>query len=916
MRELSDIRHDIDQLDKQLVELLKQRFAASEEIAEVKAAAGLKVRDTGREREILRRLGAQAGFSHEAEIREIYSLLFQLSRERQARFLPEVLPESNGEAFGNFLNLEVFGASHAPFIGVRLKNFPGGFRVDMNALREFLARRAPGHDNLSTARKENDIPEFLSGLKDDLTTGEAIEAIIRNNDARPADYSGLSAMPRPGHADYTQWVQTGRIQPGGGAHSGRMTVALCLAGGLCLQWLKSRGITIEGRLVSAGTNSVSPETEILAARQDGDSVGGVIEVVVKGLPAGLGGPLFQGVENEISAAMFSIPGVKGVEFGGGFDLASRHGSEANAPFAVKDGRISIEGNSHGGLLGGITTGQPVIIRLAMKPTPSIFKTQNSVDLITKTNTVLEITGRHDPCIARRAVPVAEAMAGFGFADLIMKDEANHPRLCLTLTERTIQENLAALKASLPFVDMCELRVDCLAPDQQLMAVEFPQMAGLPVILTIRRQSDGGQWAGDEENRTRLFEQLLNSDGRHFAYVDLEDDFRNTGIEQLAGAAGTRVIRSLHDFSGPVKNIADCARTMRGNTDEIPKIACKVNNCSELAQLFCETAFFDDFPHIICAMGEFGRLSRILAGKTHSLLTYCSPGQAGTRMASFGHLTPETLVRTYGFRQLDKDTELYAVTGWPLEHTLSPELHNSAFAAEGWPARMVSLPAETAAEALACAEILGVRGMAVTIPHKQSIMKLLTAVSPEAKAVGAVNTVVRTASGWQGTNTDVLGFRRAFLAFLGWENLVGHKVAIIGAGGAARAVAFVIAQLGGSACVFNRTLEKAEELAQRYGFQAATLGEESAGLLSEFSEIIVQTTSVGLSSLKEVDNSSDPIPFYSFRGDEKLFELIYSPDETTVMARARSAGCRAENGLTMLLEQAKAQRYFFIKRHMP
>lgn len=314
---------------------------------------------------------------------------------------------------GRHIKLDVYGESHAPQIGMRLEGFPSGVAVDFAALQTFMDRRAPGRDALSTARKEPDVPEFKSGISDSVTTGAPIEAIIRNTDTRSGDYE--KTVPRPGHADYPSWVKTGRIPAGGGANSGRMTAAMCIAGGLCLQALSRRGITVSARVEKVG--------DIVAAKTDGDSVGGILHTTVEGLPVGLGGPMFDGLDGAIAQAIFGIPGVKGIEFGNGFACADLRGSENNDSFAVEDGRVVTRTNRHGGILGGMTTGMPLEFRIAMKPTPSIYKPQDSVDLATMTPVTLQIRGRHDPCIALRAVPVVEALTAFCILDAMLAEDS-------------------------------------------------------------------------------------------------------------------------------------------------------------------------------------------------------------------------------------------------------------------------------------------------------------------------------------------------------------------------------------------------------------------------------------------------------------------------------------------------------------
>lgn len=315
---------------------------------------------------------------------------------------------------GRTLKLEVFGESHAPQIGMRLEGFPSGMKIDFSALEAFMERRAPGRDEFSTPRREPDKPVFSHGVKDGVTTGADIEAIIVNTNTRSGDYS--KSVPRPGHADYPSWVKLGRIPAGGGSNSGRMTAPMCIAGALAIQALKEYGVEIVSEVVSVG--------DILSAKGEGDSVGGVIECTISNLPVGLGGSMFDGIDGAIAQAMFGIPGVKGIEFGNGFKAASLRGSENNDAFAVRDGKVITLTNRHGGVLGGMTSGMPLVFRIALKPTPSIFKPQKSVDLATMQECVLEIKGRHDPCIALRARPVVEALAALVVYDAILSEEGS------------------------------------------------------------------------------------------------------------------------------------------------------------------------------------------------------------------------------------------------------------------------------------------------------------------------------------------------------------------------------------------------------------------------------------------------------------------------------------------------------------
>ena len=320
--------------------------------------------------------------------------------------------------YGECLRLEIFGQSHAESVGMTLEGVPAGSRVDFDALLRFMQRRAPGRSEYATARREADVPEFTSGLRDGVTDGMPITAVIRNTDVRPRDYDALRTVPRPGHADYSAWLRYGSIPTGGGEFSGRMTAPLCIAGGICLQLLENEGVSIRARVneIGGAHDEKAMHDKIMQAKAEGDSVGGVIECVAEGVPAGLGGALFGGMESRISAVVFGIPAVKGIEFGAGFASTRLLGSENNDEFCINGGRIETRGNNCGGILGGITDGMPLVFRAAVKPTPSIAKPQRSVDLHTLEETTIEIHGRHDACIVPRAVPCVEAAAAIAIYD--------------------------------------------------------------------------------------------------------------------------------------------------------------------------------------------------------------------------------------------------------------------------------------------------------------------------------------------------------------------------------------------------------------------------------------------------------------------------------------------------------------------
>ncbi len=330
--------------------------------------------------------------------------------------------------FGENIRLTIFGESHGQAVGMVLDNFPAGEAIDMNELFREMQRRAPGGGETSTARKEADEPEFISGLLNGHTTGAPLCAIIQNTDTRPSDYH--PETPRPGHADLTAQIKYKGFSDfrGGGPFSGRLTAALLIAGAVCKQALKRRGIEIEGEISRiGGAESSQPnfdfamKKEILDARASGDSVGGIIECRATGAPAGIGGLMFGGMESRISQGLFAIPGVKGVEFGAGFEMAFMRGSQANDPIVMEDGRIFTETNKAGGINGGLTNGMPLVLRCAFRPTPSISREQKTVNLLKCENTTIRTLGRHDPCIVPRAVPVVEGMLAFCLMDALCEN---------------------------------------------------------------------------------------------------------------------------------------------------------------------------------------------------------------------------------------------------------------------------------------------------------------------------------------------------------------------------------------------------------------------------------------------------------------------------------------------------------------
>lgn len=376
--------------------------------------------------------------------------------------------------FGEAIKVELYGTSHGPCVGVRIEGLPAGRSIDLERLQAFLDRRAPGRNAWSTPRKEADQPVFLSGVEDMMTTGEPLVAEIPNRNTRPQDYRHSSneedsqdgsapVIPRPAHADWPAFAKYGEIESGGGQFSARLTAALCIAGGIFLQWLEDAGITVSAHIRSIGfvedaafdpltgnIFGIDEEFPVIDQRQGeamkdliaeakaaGDSIGGSVECMICGLSAGVGNPLFGSIESRLCQTIFAVPAVKGIEFGAGFDAARMKGSENNDPFVVEpptdmtdaaaedtvaeEPIVRTSTNNHGGILGGLSSGMPIVFHVAMKPTPSIALPQQSVDLMTMQPALLEIKGRHDPCIVPRAVPCIEAAAALAIGDILLEE---------------------------------------------------------------------------------------------------------------------------------------------------------------------------------------------------------------------------------------------------------------------------------------------------------------------------------------------------------------------------------------------------------------------------------------------------------------------------------------------------------------
>lgn len=448
--------------------------------------------------------------------------------------------------------------------------------------------------------------------------------------------------------------------------------------------------------------------------------------------------------------------------------------------------------------------------------------------------------------------------------------------------------------------MAEVRADFL-DDEELQRLDvFPDSTDLPLILTIRRESDGGRYSGTELDRSRLYSHGLRGP---YAFVDLESDVFFGDVEQACRENGIRIIRSLHDFEGVPDKLTELLDGLPHCDEEIPKIAAMPNNTADVVSLFNALQMSTTREKILLGMGTWGFPTRVLAGKYAGFLTYCSP--AG-KLAAPGHIDPETLLSVYRFREVNRKTDVYGVIGNPVMHSRSPWIHNPALEALNLNAVYVPFQVDDVPLFFSCAGTLDLKGVSVTVPHKDAVRSVLSQCDKNVEAIASCNTAYLRNEQWCGINSDAPGFMQPLLKLFGKNGLVGLRATIVGAGGTARAAAYALTESGASVLIVNRTLERARRLAEQFGCEFAALNVESTDVIRAFSDLIVQTTSCGMYPKVECD----PLPFYKFSGDEVAYDVIYTPPETRFLERARKTGSTTINGKEMLLEQAFIQFKYF------
>jgi len=490
------------------------------------------------------------------------------------------------------------------------------------------------------------------------------------------------------------------------------------------------------------------------------------------------------------------------------------------------------------------------------------------------------------------------------------------KICICLTGKTLAQDLEQLENNRKYVDIAELRVDCLNPDERFHIRRFPEMAGLPVILTVRRGLEGGLYIGGEGSRISLLAKGLAyaaaDQRRNFAYVDLEEDLNVPSLEEAARTFGTRIIRSWHNMEGVDRDLTGKIKKLRRVGDELVKVSVTAGSLADVVRVYKAARETSGIDKILVCMGEYGVNTRILSEFLGSRISYTSIKDADTKQAAPGQLEPRVLSELFHFRDITAKTKVYAIAGFPLKFTNSPFFFNTVFKMEQSDAVFIPIVADSVESLMDLAEEIGILGLSISVPYKEKILPYLISRSEKATSIGACNTLVRSLHGWMGYNTDAAGFSDSLLSFIGKKDLKGRKVTIIGAGGSAKAAAFEVHRLKGKALILNRTPARARNLAEPYRFAWAAFDSRGAVLMEKYSDIIIQASSVGMAP----DTDNDPIEFYKFSGKEIVMDFIYEPQKTRCLKRAEQAGCKILNGSDMLHRQARYQYGFFMDREFP
>ena len=474
-------------------------------------------------------------------------------------------------------------------------------------------------------------------------------------------------------------------------------------------------------------------------------------------------------------------------------------------------------------------------------------------------------------------------------------------ICLTLSGPTILDNLKALADNKDYVDICELRLDLLSPSEVAKAADFPSMVDIPVILTLRRVSDGGKCTLQEKARRSLLIDTMKNGG--FSYVDIEDDVKKSDVEEAAHSLGMKVIRSYHDFEGVPADIFSRVHSLASRGD-VAKIAVTPHNTADVMTLFRINEELKDVPKIIIGMGEWGVATRILYKKMGSILTFGSNGKA----VAPGMISARELKLLYRADQLNDNTGIYGIVGNPVMHSLSPQIHNPGFHKIHYNAVYVPFLSESIRSFLTLAEMLRMRGFSVTVPFKVDVVKYLGNITREVKQIGSCNTVVRVPNMWKGTNTDYYGFIHPIEKEIDDGRI--KSALVIGAGGAAKAIVWALKMRNVKVMIVNRTKNKANELARLYGVGSDNL--DNISLYEGKVDLVVQATNMGLHPYEDVN----PAENFHFSDKEIAYDIVYKPKYTKFLIAAEKAGCPLKFGWDMLMEQGKLQFESFTGYHYP
>jgi len=522
------------------------------------------------------------------------------------------------------------------------------------------------------------------------------------------------------------------------------------------------------------------------------------------------------------------------------------------------------------------------------------------------------------------------------------------KICLCLTANTIGRNLEILEKYRKYADVAELRVDCLDPDERFLIRRFPEQAGIPVILTIRRNEDGGRFIGGEGARISLIARGLAfaepDKRRNFAYLEVEDDLNVPGLEEAARTFGTRIIRTWYNTKNTDADLSALIRSMSRLGDEIVKISVTANSVSDILNLFRAGKDYTKTEKILVGMGPYGTVCNILAEKFGSYLSYANSfSEPDTIPATPGLVDVQELSELYRFRNIGSSTGIFGVVGFPLEREGGTVFFNKVFRHENIDAVYTPFPSDSIDSFMELADELSVAGLSVTTPYKEAVVPFLTGQSPSVLHSGVCNTLSRcpasstedgsangsangaavsssaSSAGWIGTNTEMQGFSDLLLQFTGRTNLKRKRVTLIGAGVMAKAAVLELYRLGAKVLILNRTLHKARDLASPYKFAWDDLGSKGVEMMGHYSDIIIKATPAGM--IGTGDDPADAYPddilkMYRFNGREIVMDFVYEPELTPFLKRAVRAGCMIISGYDMLIRQAWRQYTVFTGKEFP